>query len=114
MVPARREKKKQLLQWKWERTTFVFPSKRPTEQPWVRLPDRRLRRVTVAPLPPGIFQGMAYLPYLPTRSQLSADLEFHFDRRGRYSDDIFGLAIRFTFTFHTKTAHIVLPRVIIG
>jgi uncharacterized protein (DUF58 family) len=113
VVPARREKKKQLLKWKWEPTTFVFPSKRPTEQPWVRLPDRRLRRVTVAPLPPGIFQGMAYFPYLPTCSELSADLELHFDRRGRYSEDSFGLATRFPFAFLTKTRHIALRREIV-
>jgi uncharacterized protein (DUF58 family) len=112
VVPARREKKKQRLKWKWEPTTFVFPSKRPTE-PWVRLPDRRLRRVTVAPLPPGIFQGMAYFPYLPTRSELSADLELHFDRRGRYSEDSFGLATGFPFAFLIKTRHIALRREIV-
>ena len=113
VVPARREKKKQLLKWKWEPTTFVFPPKRPSEQPWVRLPDRRLRRVTVAPLPPGLFQGMAYFPYLPPRSELSADLELHFDRRGRYSEDSFGLATRFPFAFLTKTRRIALRREVV-
>jgi uncharacterized protein (DUF58 family) len=109
VVPARREKKKQVLKWKWEPTTFVFPSK----PPWVRLPDRRLRRATVAPPPPGIFQGMAYFPYLPTRSELSAHLELNFDRRGRYSEDSFGLATRFPFAFLTKTRHISLRREIV-
>src|SRR6266849_4154409 len=113
VVPARRERKKQLLKWKWKPTTFVFPSKRPTQQSWVRLPDRRLRRVTVAPLPPAIFQGMACFPYLPTRSELSADLELHFDRRGRYSEDSFGLATRFPFAFLTKTRRIALRREIV-
>src|SRR4029077_14050920 len=83
---------------------------RPSEQQWLRLPDRRLRRVTVVPPPPGIFQGMAYFPFLPPQSQVSADLELRFDRRGRYREDSFGLATRFPFAFLTKTRHVSLPR----
>jgi uncharacterized protein (DUF58 family) len=56
---------------------------------------------------------MVYFPYLPTRSELSADLELHFDRRGRYSEDSFGLATRFPFAFLTKTRHIALRREIV-
>ena len=97
-------------QWQWEATTFAFPFNRPAEQQWLRLPDRRLRRVTILPPPPGIFQGMAYFPFLPPQAELSADLELKFDQRGRYREDSFGLATRFPFAFLTKTRHVSLPR----
>ena len=112
VLPARKEKKK-LVKWAWEPTTFVFPSDRPAQQPWVRLPDRRLRRLALAPSPPGIFQDIAYFPYLPARSQSSADLELRFDRRGRYREDSFGVATRFPFAFLTKTRHVALQREIV-
>jgi uncharacterized protein (DUF58 family) len=103
-------KKKPGKQWRWEEATFVFPFNRPKEQQWLRLPDRRLRRIDTAPEPPGIFQGMAYFPYLPPRSELSADLELKFERRGRYREDSFGVATRFPFAFLTKTRHVALQK----
>ena len=36
---------------------FTFPFNRPPENQWLRLPDRRLRRVTVLPPPPRHFSG---------------------------------------------------------
>lgn len=110
VVSTRKKGKKGAKQWQWEATTFAFPFNRPTDQQWLRLPDRRLRRVTVLPPPPGIFQGMAYFPFLPPRAELSADLELRFDQRGRYREDSFGLATRFPFAFLTKTRHVSLPR----
>src|SRR5205807_7086054 len=107
---TRKKRKKSKKQWQWEATTFAFPFNRPSEQQWLRLPDRRLRRVTVLPPPPGIFQGMAYFPFLPPQAEVSADLELRFDQRGRYREDSFGLATRFPFAFLTKTRHVVLPR----
>jgi len=108
VVSAR--KKKLVKQWRWEAATFAFPFHRPPEQQWLRLPDRHLRRVTVAPQPQGIFQGMAYFPYVPPQAELSADLELKFERRGRYREDSFGLATGFPFAFLTKTRHVSLPR----
>src|ERR1700758_5114877 len=110
VVSTRKKRKKAAKQWQWEATTFAFPFNRPSEQQWLRLPDRRLRRVTVLPPPPGIFQGMAYFPFLPPQAELSADLELRFDQRGRYREDSFGLATRFPFAFLTKTRHVSLPR----
>jgi len=110
VVSTRKKKKKQLKQWKWEAAIFAFPFNRPRDQQWLRLPDRRLRRVTVVPPPPGIFQGMAYFPYLPPKAELAADLELRFEHRGRYGEDSFGLATRFPFAFLTKTRHVALPR----
>ena len=110
VVSTRKQTKKLQQQWRWEATTFAFPFNRPSEQQWLRLPDRRLRRVAVVPPPPGIFQGMAYFAYLPAQAELSADLELKFEQRGRYSEDSFGLATRFPFAFLTKTRHVSLPR----
>jgi uncharacterized protein (DUF58 family) len=111
VVSARKKKKKTpAKQWRWESATFAFPFNRPPEQQWLHLPDRRLRRVAVVPPPPGIFQGMAYFPFLPAGAELSADLELKFDRRGHYREDSFGLATRFPFAFLTKTRHVSLER----
>jgi len=109
-VVSTRKKKKVAKQWKWESATFSFPFNRPPEQQWLRLPDRRLRRVAVIPPPPGILQGMAYFPFVPPQSESSADLELRFDQRGRYREDSFGLATRFPFAFLVKTRHVRLPR----
>lgn len=109
-VSARKKPAKSRKQWQWESTTFAFPFNRPSEQQWLRLPDRRLRRVAAHQAAPGIFQGMAYFPYVPPRAELSADLELKFDQRGRYTEDAFGLATRFPFAFLTKTRHVALQK----
>src|SRR5580704_11375592 len=90
VVSTRKKRKKPVKQWQWEATTFAFPFNRPKAEQWLRLPDRRLRRVTVVPPPPGIFQGMAYFPFLPPHAELSADLELQFEQRGRYREDTLG------------------------
>jgi uncharacterized protein (DUF58 family) len=110
VVSTRKKRKKPAKQWRWEATTFDFPFNYPADQQWLHLPDRRLRRVTVVPPPPGIFQGMAYFPFLPPRAEVTADLELKFDQRGRFHDDSFGLATRFPFAFFTKTRHVALRR----
>ena len=110
LVSTRKKRKKPAQQWQWEATTFAFPSNRPKDQQWLRLPDRRLKRVTVIPPPPGIFQGMAYFPFLPPRGEATADMELKFNHRGRYQENGFGLATRFPFAFLTKTRHVSLTR----
>jgi uncharacterized protein (DUF58 family) len=110
VVSTRKKRKKPAKQWRWEATTFAFPFNRPSAEQWLRLPDRRLRLVTVVPPPPGIFQGMAYFPFLPPQAEVSADLELRFEQRGRYREDSFGLATGFPFAFLTKTRHVSLPR----
>jgi uncharacterized protein (DUF58 family) len=110
VVSTRKKRKKPAKQWQWEATTFTFPFNRPKDEQWLRLPDRRLKRVMVIPAPPGIFAGMAYFPFLPARGEAVADLELKFDRRGRYQENNFGLATRFPFAFLTKTRHVSLAR----
>jgi uncharacterized protein (DUF58 family) len=113
VISTRKKRKKAANQWHWEATTFAFPFNRPKEKQWLRLPDRRLRRVTLIPPSPGIFQAMAYFPFLAPRGGASADLELKFDHRGCYREDSFGLATRFPFAFLTKTRHVSLAREIL-
>jgi uncharacterized protein (DUF58 family) len=110
VVSARPRKKKLVKHWKVESATFAFPFNRPREQQWLRLPDRRVRRVAVAPGPPGLFDGMAYFPYLPPHAERSAELQLKFEARGQYREDSFGVATRFPFAFLTKTRHVPLQR----
>ena len=114
VVPAHRQNEKKIRkQWAWERTTFTFPLNRAPEHQWVRLRDWRVRRVEVAPPPPGIFEGMIYFPFLPPGADLTADLELRFERRGRYRESSFGVATRFPFAFLTKTREVALEREIL-
>jgi uncharacterized protein (DUF58 family) len=109
VVTARREKaKKTGKQWTWERTTFAFPMNRKPENQWVRVRDWRVQRVDVAQPAPGIFEGMVYFPYLPPKTDLTADLDLRFERRGRYCEKSFGVATRFPFAFLTKTRDVAL------
>ena len=99
--------------WRWEATTFGFPSRRPPANQWIRLPDRVLRRVADEPEPPVLFKGPIYFPHVPPKSTLSADLELHFDRRGRYAQDSLGISTRFPFSFLRKTRRVPLAREVI-
>jgi len=47
---------------------------------------------------------------LPPGSDLTADLELRFERRGRYRESSFGVATRFPFAFLTKTRDVPLER----
>ena len=109
-VVSARKKTKAAKKWQWESSIFAFPFNRPPEKQWVHWPDKRLRRVSVEPQPQGIFEGMAYFPYIPPKAELSADIELKFERRGRFREEGFGLATRFPFAFLTKTRHISLAR----
>ncbi|MGH9501288.1 MAG: DUF58 domain-containing protein [Terriglobales bacterium] len=111
VVPLQRKPSRQ---WQWVPTTFGFPPGQPPARQWVSLPDRKLRRVAdSSAAPPGIFNQSAYFPYIPAASELAAELELCFPRRGRYQQNSFGLATRFPFAFLTKTRHVALAREIL-
>jgi len=110
VVPGKR---KPVQRWRWEAYTFVWPRNRAPEEQWVRLPDRRLRRVSVEPEKP-ILEQPVYFPFLAPGQQLRADLELCFPERGRYQEKNFGLATRFPFAFLVKTRRVNLERKIIA
>lgn len=107
------KKGKAARHWLWVPTTFALPPWRPPGKQWMKLPDRKLHRVDQSQSLPNIFEGSAYFPYLPAGSELKADLELLFARRGRYQQESFGLATRFPFAFLTKTRRVPLAREII-
>jgi uncharacterized protein (DUF58 family) len=111
VVPPKKIKSR--AQWRWVPTLFSVPPGKPPEQRWFQVPDRQLRRVQPDVLPPAIFDGSVYFPYLQPRQQQAADLKLQFDRRGRYQQQSFGLATRFPFSFLTKTRRLPLAREII-
>jgi len=108
VVPSKR--KHLGKRWTIEPATFRIPG---IKRQWLQLPDRRVRRVPRPNPSPGIFEGAAHFPYLAPNSELSADLELCFARRGRYAEDSFGLATRFPFAFLTKTRRLPMARSIL-
>jgi len=111
VVPAKR-KANSKGSWRWEAYTFAFPRNRAPQKQWLRLPDRRLRRVREEAEKP-ILQESVYFPFLAPEEELRADLEISFPTRGRYCEKNFGLATRFPFSFLMKTRRINLAREVI-
>ncbi len=109
VVPGKR---KPAQRWRWEAYTLGVPPNRAPDQQWLRLPDRRLRRVRMEAERP-ILQHPVYFPFLATGQELCADIEMSFSARGRYQEKNFGLATRFPFAFLMKTRRINLAREII-
>lgn len=102
------EKKTERKSWQWVSTTFAIPPWRPPEQQWLRLPDRKLRRVKVGQ-PSGVFHEAAYFPIIPPGSSLEASVKLNFRRRGRYQEK-FSLSTKFPFAFLVKTRRAALSR----
>ena len=98
--------------WRWEAYTFGWPRNRAPQDQWLRLPDRRLRRVREETEKP-ILQESVYFPFLAPGQELRADLELNFPARGRYCEKNFGLATRFPFSFLMKTRRVNLAREVI-
>ena len=109
IVPSKR---KAVKRWRWEAYTLGVPKNRPPEDQWIRVPDRRLRRVLETPDKP-ILQQSVYFPFLAAGQELRAELEMTFPARGRYREKDFGLATRFPFAFLLKTRRIALAREVI-
>jgi uncharacterized protein (DUF58 family) len=104
------QKKKAEKHWRLERTAFGFPPGRPEKEQWLRTPDWRVRRVTEEPSTAHIFQGAAYFPYIPAKSEQRADIQLCFQQRGHYQQEGFGLRTRFPFAFLSKTRRVPLQR----
>ncbi len=109
VVPSKR---KSVKRWRWEPYTLGLPRNRPAESQWVRVPDRRLRRVLENPEKP-ILRQTVYFPFLAAGQELRSDLEMNFPARGCYREKDFGLATRFPFAFLMKTRRIALAREVI-
>ena len=104
--------RKNKVQWRWTPVWFGIPPWRAPERQWTKIPDRKLRRVR-QPEVQRILDGAVYFPYVPARSDVSADLQLRFARRGRYQQDSFGLSTRFPFAFLRKTRRLAMAHEII-
>ncbi len=109
IVPTKR---KIIKKWRWEAYTLGWPRNRAPEDQWFRVPDRRLRRVTLE-LEKPILTKSVYFPFLAPQQELRADLELTFPARGRYRERDFGLATRFPFAFLLKTRKVALAREVV-
>jgi uncharacterized protein (DUF58 family) len=105
-VVARKTESRQ--RWRWVPSTFTLPLG--SERLRIRLPDRQLRRVKMEAERAELFQGPAYFPYIRARAEATADLQLHFERRGCYRQESFGLSTRFPFAFLVKTRSVALAR----
>ncbi len=94
----------------WKRSTLGFPFKRPPARQWIQVPDLAISTTTDPPPQSGVFRSSVYFPYIPARTTATADVHLHFDRRGRYQQDGFGVATAFPFSFLVKTRRIPLKR----
>lgn len=99
--------------WQWVPAKFAVPPGHPPEKQWLQFRDYKLQRVSETALLPPIFEGAIYFPYIPAGTELTADIELCFERRGCYQQKSFGLATRFPFAFLTKTRRVPLAREII-
>jgi len=107
------EKDNSAKHWQWMPAKFAVPPGRPPEKQWLQFRDYKLQRVSKTAVLPPIFEGATYFPYIPAGTELTADIELFFERRGCYRQKSFGLATRFPFAFLTKTRRIPLVREII-
>jgi len=99
--------------WRWRKSVFGFPPKRPADRQWMRLPDLALRREPPASDAPAIFEGAVYFPYIPGGGSLAADVEMLFPTRGEYCQNELGVRTRFPFSFLEKTRHIAVREKVI-
>jgi uncharacterized protein (DUF58 family) len=99
--------------WQWVPAKFAVPPGRPPEKQWLQFRDYKLQRVSKTAVLPPIFDGATYFSYIPAGTELTADIELFFERRGCYQQKSFGLATRFPFAFLTKTRRVPLSREII-
>jgi uncharacterized protein (DUF58 family) len=107
------EKDNSAKHWQWVPAKFAVPPGRPPEKQWLQFRDYKLQRVSKTAVLPPIFEGATYFPYIPAGTELTADIELFFERRGCYQQNSFGLATRFPFAFLTKTRRVPLAREII-
>jgi uncharacterized protein (DUF58 family) len=91
------------IRWDWGRKKFSLRRKHKTGIAHGHSPQ-----VTRAGATARILEGSAFFPYLPARSEVKADVELHFSRRGTYRQQSFALATRFPFAFLTKSRTVPL------
>ena len=107
------KEKKPGRRWIWQRATFRFPPKAPPGKHWLQFPDVAMRRVEDGPPSTPILSDPVYFPFLPSGHKMTADVKLNFPKRGRLTQNTFGLSTRFPFSFLAKTRRIKLTKELI-
>ncbi|HYG98848.1 MAG TPA: DUF58 domain-containing protein [Terriglobales bacterium] len=93
----------------------------PAKHDWLRSERRKRKQAVkrerrkanaVVPAEP-VLANPIYFPFVPAGTTITADVDLSFARRGRYSQESFGLATRFPFSLFLKTRRQPLPREVI-
>jgi uncharacterized protein (DUF58 family) len=105
--------RKPRVRYKWQRTIWGWPRRRPPEKQWLRLSDWEWKGVTEPPPPPGIFQGSVYFPMVRRNGTASAEVELTFRQRGLHAQKGLGIATRFPFAFFKKTRPMALSQEVV-
>lgn len=93
--------------WKLEKTNFRFPPERVSKRQWFQWPDLSLKKVVPAvETRRTVLAEPVWVPYVGAKSEVREEIELRFDRRGRYSQEMLGLATRFPFAFLKKTRYL--------
>jgi uncharacterized protein (DUF58 family) len=101
-----KQKSKTKKSWHWLPSTFGWPPGRSADEQWIKLPDRKLRRISTPAHRAGVFEGAVYFPFVPRGATLNAVLDLSFEKRGRYQQESFLLSTRFPFAFLSKSRRI--------
>lgn len=107
------KKKNGGVHWHWPPTTADLANSLLREKRWISFSKRRFQRVAAADPAANILEGSAFFPYIPAASEVKADVELQFARRGAYRQEGFGLATRFPFAFLTKSRRVPLVKEVI-
>jgi len=105
--------KRRVREWQWQRVKFRFPPNAPEGKSWLEIPDVSMRRVRVGREFAPILREPVYFPVLPPGQKMTADIVLSFPRRGRFTQDSFGLSTRFPFSFLAKTRRVRLEKELI-
>ena len=68
--------------------------------------DRGRRKTALQPATRRILEEPVYIPYIPRRSSVTQHVELTFHRRGRYTQEGFGVSTKFPFGFLRKTREV--------
>lgn len=100
-------------EWQWQRARFRFPPNAGKGKHWLEIPDLSMSRVRIGRESAPILKESVYFPVLPPGQKMTADINLSFPKRGRFTQDSFGLSTRFPFSFLAKTRRVRLEKELI-
>lgn len=93
--------------------SVVTPKRTSSRFPRLLVPHRRRKATANVLTMRPVLRAPVYFPYVPAGTSVTANVDLYFSRRGRYSQEGFGLATRFPFSLFIKTRRLDLGRELI-